>query len=170
MVSNKHLKRKLAKYLPHKSFDSLKIKFYCSVIDMDSNCVRHVGSGGNLVDYVVASFALPGLFPPVKIGDVYYFDGGSQDMMPWKPLVDEHCTRRIGVYLILDKPQKVTKTAFLWTRIYNNIFYQIILKGKDQFNELIAIDLEKYGTLSFKHMAELRKCGYIQGQAALSAQ
>ena len=167
VVGNKHLKRKLAKYLPHNSFDSLKIKFYCSVTDMDSNCVRHVGSGGNLVEYVIASLSLPGLFPPVKIDSVYYFDGGSQDMMPWKPLIEENCTRRIGAYPILDKPQKVTKTRFLWTRVYNNIFYQIILRGSDQFNELIAIDPGKYGTLSFKHMEELRRCGYVQTQAAL---
>lgn len=136
---------------------------------MDSNCVRHVGSGGNLVEYVIASLSLPGLFPLVKIDSVYYFDGGSQDMMPWKPLIEENCTRRIGAYPILDKPQKVTKTRFLWTRVYNNIFYQIILRGSDQFNELIAIDPGKYGTLSFKRMAELRQYGFSQTLEALKA-
>lgn len=169
VVSNKHLKRKLAKYLPHNSFDSLKIKFYCSVTDMDSNCVRYVGSGGHLVEYVIASLSLPGLFPPVKIDDVYYLDGGSQDMMPWKPLVEENCTRRIGAYPILCKPQKVTTTRFLWTRAYNNIFYQTILRGSSQFNELIAIDPGTYGVLSFKRMAELRQYGFSQTLEALKA-
>lgn len=166
-IDSKLIQKKLAKYLPHNSFDSLKIKFYCTVTDMDSNCVRYVSTGGNLVQYVTASVSIPLVFKPITIDSVYYFDGGSHDMMPCRPLLAENCNRRIGVYPVLEKPNKATKARFLWIRAYTNIFYQNILSNRDQFTELISIDPGNHGILSFSKMAQLRERGYISAQAQL---
>lgn len=168
VTDTKLLQKKLAKYLPHNSFDSLKIKFYCTVTDMDSNCVRYVGSGGNLVQYVIASFSIPLVFKPVCIDSIYYFDGGSHDMMPCRPLLAENCNRRIGVYPVLESPKKATKARFLWIRAYTNIFYQNILSNREYFTELISVDPGGHGILSFSKMAQLRERGYISAQAQLA--
>lgn len=42
---------------------------------------------GPVVDAVLASAALPGLFPPVRIGDLLYVDGGVADNVPIAPAV-----------------------------------------------------------------------------------
>ena len=170
LVDTRHLQRKLSKYLSHNSFDKLKIKFYCCVTDMDSNCVRYVSTGGNLVEYVIASLAIPAVFAPVMIDDVYYFDGGSNDMMPSLPLMKENCNRRIGVYPILEKPRHITDSHLLWVRAYTNIFYQNILRCRENFTDLIAIDPYENGVLSFGEIDMLRGYGYRQTKEYLSAQ
>lgn len=43
---------------------------------------------GNVVDAVLASTALPGVFPPHCIGDVHYLDGGISDLVPLTPAIE----------------------------------------------------------------------------------
>jgi NTE family protein len=43
---------------------------------------------GSVVDAVMASTCLPGIFPPQRIGDHLYLDGVLSDPVPLKPAVD----------------------------------------------------------------------------------
>ncbi len=162
LIDTRRLQRKLMKYLPHNSFDSLKIKFYCCVSDMNNCKVRYVSTGGNLVQFVIASMAIPAVFAPVKIDDIYYFDGGSYDMMPFQPLVEENCGIRICIFPILSKPHNIKSPRLLWLDAYNALFYSSILRNKDHFTHAIAIDPHKYNSFSFKHLTNLRTIGYCE--------
>lgn len=159
LVDTRHLQRILAKYLKHNSFDSLQIKFYCCVTDMNTNKPHYISTGGNLVQYVIASLAVPGIFAPVMIDSIYYFDGGTNDMLPVAPLFKENCTRRIGVFPIMEKEKNIEQPNFLWIRAYTHIYYMQILRNKDAFTDIIAIDPINYGVLSFKKMSELTDIG-----------
>ena len=43
---------------------------------------EHWFSTGDLIEPVLASCALPGVFPPVRIGDEHFFDGGLVNSVP----------------------------------------------------------------------------------------
>ncbi|MDP8222398.1 MAG: patatin-like phospholipase family protein [Candidatus Lernaella stagnicola] len=44
--------------------------------------VQHVFRKGSVIDAVAASSAIPGAFPPIKLGDAEYIDGGVVNMVP----------------------------------------------------------------------------------------
>ena len=48
-----------------------------------------VFDSGSLVDAVMASTALPGIFPPYRIGDRWFLDGAISDQLPLKVALDE---------------------------------------------------------------------------------
>ena len=67
MSSHRELKGILLDLLPAKNFDSLKIPMYVCVTDLvDAQSVVK-SKGGNLVDYVVASASIPGVFETENI-------------------------------------------------------------------------------------------------------
>ena len=55
---------------------------------------------GNLVDFLVASFAMPVVFVPQRIGDKYYLDGGVADETPFEHWLDDPAVKVIVVHTI----------------------------------------------------------------------
>jgi NTE family protein len=51
------------------------------------------------VDHVLASAAIPSVFPPVKVGQEWYYDGGTRLNTPIKPAIDLGATHLIVVSL-----------------------------------------------------------------------
>ena len=68
-------------HLPVDTFEELEVPFQCVAA-----CIETAGSTwfstGELVDPVVASCSVPGLFPAVEIGDRHYLDGGLVHSIP----------------------------------------------------------------------------------------
>jgi NTE family protein len=60
------------------------------------NKKEHHFTSGNLIDVVRASYALPTLFTPLKIGKGLYLDGGMVNPLPYDIIQDE-CDFVIGV-------------------------------------------------------------------------
>jgi NTE family protein len=75
------LRRMLAEALPGETFADLRLPFHCVAAGIESASTRWF-STGPLVPAVMASCAVPGLLPPVAIGDSHYFDGGLVDSIP----------------------------------------------------------------------------------------
>ena len=75
------LKRLLADTLPAEAFEDLRLPFHCVAASIEDATARWFTSGP-LVPAVMASCAVPGLLPPVEIGDSHYFDGGLVDSIP----------------------------------------------------------------------------------------
>ncbi len=44
--------------------------------------VQHVFRKGSMIDAIAASSAIPGAFPPIKVNDTEYIDGGIVNMVP----------------------------------------------------------------------------------------
>jgi NTE family protein len=75
------LQRLLADSLPVHDFGELALPFHCVAASIEDATARWF-SAGPLVPAVMASCAVPGLLPPVEIGDHHYFDGGLVDSIP----------------------------------------------------------------------------------------
>lgn len=79
--SSDALRRLLADRLPVHRFADLAVEFECVAACVERSS-EHWFTDGDLVEAVVASCALPGVFPPVRIGDEHYLDGGLVNSIP----------------------------------------------------------------------------------------
>ncbi len=76
------LRRLLAGELGEQAtFAGLEVPFRCCAASIE-RAAEHWFDSGPLVDAVLASSAVPGLLPPMRIGDEHYVDGGIVNSIP----------------------------------------------------------------------------------------
>jgi NTE family protein len=75
------LRRLLREQLPAQTFEDLAVPFECVAASIERAREQWFNSG-DLIEPVLASCALPGVFPPVRIGDEHFFDGGLVNSVP----------------------------------------------------------------------------------------
>jgi NTE family protein len=75
------LRRALAAQLGDRRIEDLPVPFRCCAACIE-DAAEHWFEQGPAVDAVLASAAVPGLLPPVRIGDRHYLDGGLVDSIP----------------------------------------------------------------------------------------
>jgi NTE family protein len=82
------------RYIPHNSFDKLKIHVTISSVDLGEGRLVYF-TDGELDMAILASCCLPGIFRPIIINDHMYIDGGILNNFPVEPLVG-NCDLIIG--------------------------------------------------------------------------
>ncbi|MBO7101703.1 MAG: patatin-like phospholipase family protein [Bacteroidales bacterium] len=78
---NRLFRQLCAGYLDSISFDSLPIPFACVATDLVTNTEVDFHNG-SLIRAMRASMAIPGVFTPVRIGDMVLVDGGLRNNYP----------------------------------------------------------------------------------------
>ena len=78
---NAGLRGLLSAHLPTKTFEGLAVPFQCVAASIE-RAAAHWFFSGPLVDAVLASCAVPGVLPPVRVGDEHFLDGGLVDSLP----------------------------------------------------------------------------------------
>ena len=78
---NAGLRRLLTDSLAVDSIEDLPVRFQCVAASIE-RAAEHWFTAGPLVDAVLASSAVPGLLPPVAIGDQHFVDGGIVNSIP----------------------------------------------------------------------------------------
>jgi len=73
--------RHLLKPLEGVTFEELQVPFQCCAASIERAAERWF-STGPVLDAVLASSAVPGLLPPVRIGEEHYLDGGLVNSIP----------------------------------------------------------------------------------------
>jgi NTE family protein len=81
LYTNERLRALLTEHLPVERFEDLAVPFQCVAACIE-RAAAHWFSTGPLTEAVLASCAVPGLLPPVRIGDEHFFDGGLVDSLP----------------------------------------------------------------------------------------
>ncbi|WCT09901.1 patatin-like phospholipase family protein [Mucilaginibacter jinjuensis] len=84
----------IEKYIPHNSFEKLKIKITTSAVDLGEGKLIYF-TEGDLDMAILASCCLPGIFRPIVINGHMYVDGGILNNFPVEPLVG-NCDLIIG--------------------------------------------------------------------------
>ncbi len=79
--ANSALRRLLEKHLPVQRIEDLPVRFECVAASIE-RAAEHWFTRGSLVDAVLASAAVPGILPPVRIGDEHFIDGGIVNSIP----------------------------------------------------------------------------------------
>jgi NTE family protein len=72
-------------------FADLPVRFECCAASIE-RAAEHWFTEGAVVDAVLASAAVPGLLPPVKVGDEHFIDGGIVNSIPVGRAIDGGAT------------------------------------------------------------------------------
>jgi NTE family protein len=75
------LRRLLQQGLPVRTIEDLPVRFQCVAASIE-RAAEHWFSDGPLVDALVASCAVPGVFAPARVGDEHFYDGGLVNSIP----------------------------------------------------------------------------------------
>lgn len=73
--------RMLRRHLPVEEFDELAVPFQCVAASVERS-VAHWFAQGPIAPAVLASCAVPGIFPPIRVGDEHFLDGGLVHSIP----------------------------------------------------------------------------------------
>ena len=73
--------RQLLEALPVARIEELALPFQCVAASIE-RAAAHWFTAGPIVPAVLASAAVPGLLPPVRVGDEHFFDGGLVHSIP----------------------------------------------------------------------------------------
>lgn len=79
--SNIPLRRLLEDHLPERRFDQLATPFQCVAASVEK-AAAHWFHSGAIIPAVLASAAVPGLLPPVRVDGEHFFDGGLVHSIP----------------------------------------------------------------------------------------
>jgi len=77
------------KYIPHNSFEHLKIPLTVNATNLYAGKTVYFSSG-ELLKPVIASCSIPGLFEPITFDSTTLIDGGILNNMPIEPLIDKY--------------------------------------------------------------------------------
>jgi NTE family protein len=80
-------RRFLTERIPYERIEEASVPLRITATDFEEGRSVVLDSG-SVVDAVLASTALPGIFPPHQIGDCFYLDGAVSDQLPLKVAID----------------------------------------------------------------------------------
>jgi NTE family protein len=111
------IKQRLIEEFGDLTIEELPVRFQVCAASIE-RAAEHWFDSGPVVDAVVASAAVPGLLPPVKIGDEHYLDGGIVNSIPLGRAVQLGATR---VFVLqvgrIDRPLTVPKRPWEVARV-----------------------------------------------------
>lgn len=81
LQSLEDMRPQLLKALPVERVEELQVPFQCVAASIE-RAAEHWFTDGVLADVVLASCAVPGVLPPVQIGDEHFIDGGIVNSIP----------------------------------------------------------------------------------------
>lgn len=81
LMSHEALEDWLAEQLPARRFEDLEIRFECVAASIERAAETWFRSGP-LIPPLLASSAIPGLFPPVAVDGEHFYDGGLVNSVP----------------------------------------------------------------------------------------
>lgn len=159
----------MAKYVPHNSFDSLKIPFYCCVADMNHLRPVYVSTGDKLREYVSASASVPRVFAPVMIDSVYYVDGYIFNNLPVEPLIEAGCNVTIGLYIQRDTVmERIDDPGIIASRAFAVNSNLCTLDHVPLCTYGVAMKVGELSKLEFDKIDEFFECGYKAGKEFLA--
>jgi len=108
LIRGRHIASFLKKYLGNRTFYDLKMPFRIVACDCRS-MKQTVFDSGRVIDAIVASISIPGVFAPHAIGGRFYIDGGVVDPLPTDVLVEAGAKKIIAVN-VLPSPEEIERT------------------------------------------------------------
>jgi NTE family protein len=75
------VRERLVAALPVERVEDLTVPFQCVAASIE-RAAEHWFDSGDLADVVLASCAVPGVLPPVRVGDEHFIDGGIVNSIP----------------------------------------------------------------------------------------
>ena len=159
----------LEPFLPEDSFDSLGRPVYITATDILSGKPR-VFQSGELIQPILASCAIPGIFAPVEYQGDFLGDGGIYSNLPTEPL-EGKCEILIGIYVHpLEKIQMsdLKNPLDVLSRAYD-ISRSAAIQPKFAMCDYVIVPqgIEPYGVFDSDHVDEMFEAGVEAGKKAV---
>ncbi|MFN8344759.1 MAG: patatin-like phospholipase family protein [Spirosomataceae bacterium] len=100
-------------FLPHNSFEKLKIPLTVAATDIEAGETVYFDSG-ELIKPLMASACLPGVFEPIRFRKRLFVDGAVLNNLPIEPLIERKADFIIGINcnpFAYDKPIRSTRNV-----------------------------------------------------------
>lgn len=156
-------------YFPDDSFENLKIPLTITATEIESGNSK-VFNSGSLIRPILASSAFPGVFTPIEIDGVYYFDGGVIDDFPVEYLVGK-CDFIIGSYANPLSEMSIDSLKYSYqvlNRAYEiNLHHHVYNKFNSCDLFICPQELSKYGTFSMRSAMKIFEIGYQEAKKKL---
>ncbi len=169
------LRAMLRRTLPATRFEQLAIPLTIITTDLQSGSACYWSGQGDLIEPLIASMSLPGIFPPVELGGRPHVDGGLANDVP---LAKAEELGAGAAYLIeCACAQRCPRPLRGWADILMRSF-SIALAGKyaaerEHFHGRLAVFVvrpqlpDEIDLLDFRHSAELIEVAYRQTRSLL---
>ncbi len=106
------IKKALLPYIGDKTFTDTKIPLKIIATNIKTG-ESHIFKSGKIIDAILASSSIPGVFSPYKIGENYFIDGGMTDNLPLFTLENMPV---IASSVMLPSGKDISKKSFLIKR------------------------------------------------------
>jgi NTE family protein len=157
---------------PSQDFDQLPIPFRAVATDI-TNGNMVVLDHGSLADAIHASMSVPGLYPPVHIGDQLLVDGGLSRNLPVDVArqMGADVVIAVNIATVLSKSKELTdvfSVSLQVLKLYGNQNVKDSIATLHSSDELIQPDLGDIGATDFQSMGDAIKLGEKQAYDQLS--
>lgn len=163
LIDPMSLHDEIAAFFPENTFEGLQRPLFVNTTNLETGELE-VFSSGPLVQPLLASSAVPGMFAPVQIKEHLYGDGGIYSNLPAKTIRSQ-CDFLIGVYVHPYPIERITakdlKSALrVISRAYE-IGRSVALQGELDVCDYVIIthEIEEYGIFDIEHMDEIYEVG-----------
>jgi NTE family protein len=175
LISNDNLRTVLARYIPYRRLEDAKLPVHVVATDLKSGRATILNSGP-AVPALLASCAIPGVFPPVTIGRRDYVDGGVANHTPVTVAVELGAAKifvlPVGYPWLNREPTNALGMALhALARIVEQKLDADVTahRGVADIHVLPALDLADVSPADFGHTGDLIDWGYRAGRRYLGA-
>jgi len=159
-LSNKKIGEMIKRNIGEKNIQDAKIPLSIVATDITTG-EKVVLDKGSVLDSVMASTCVPGIFVPIEIEGRFLVDGGIVENIPLSCLKDKNVDFVIGVDLICEHAHK--KPNNIIEILYNSFNFLVKTNKKIQTKEadiLIKPNLSNFNAIDMSQMKDLIKIGY----------
>lgn len=167
LVSMGAFEKTLKSHLKARTFEELNIPLLVYAVNMNKAELT-LFDKGDLVTAIKASSSIPVIFPPVKIDNDYFLDGGIINNFPTEALAGR-CKTVIGVNVNpvgqvenLGSLRKIAERTF-----HISVWYQALNKEKDCDIYIEPAGLDQYSFLDVAKADKIFELGYTEALKVL---
>ena len=174
------LREYIERVLPVKTWEDLEVPLQINAVDLESGHTHWFGTDADtdvpLVDAVYASTALPVFYPPARIGERVYVDGGAEFSLPLHRAAELGASGVVGVDVGQGRqshPHELIAQGML--AIHQRVF--AIMSWRKRVDMVshwtrppllfVRPRLDGYQTFDFDHVQYFLEEGYRAARAAL---
>lgn len=158
----------LEKNLRHQRFEDLPIPLYVSATNLEVGGQRII-SKGDLVPALMASCAIPVVFPAVQVQGTWCVDGGLSNNLPVEPFAD-HRAEVVAVH-VNPLPVFTPGKRSMWQtmdRIWHLNFREMVMRSAHGCRLFVEPEgLTRFNMFDLGKMVEIERVGYEWARAGL---
>lgn len=172
-IPNTGLRSMLEKHMPFRRLDEASVPVHVVTTELKSGRAA-IMTSGPAIPALLASCAIPGVFPPVTIGRRQYIDGGVANHTPMTVALDLKATEvyvlPVGYPWLNREPTNALGMAlYALARIIEQKLETEVEQNRDRasIHVLPAMDVSDISPADFSHTLELIDWGYKAGRRYL---